>query len=161
MCCETLILAAGLTAIISRMPTPPGKMKKTNHYVQWQQLKAITQNNICWELQAISLWSWAVCQRSALDLSCWALFGKDFNVEPKTQPTQTDTNTDTHTARWKALTQWAAWEPDTSLWDCALVRGWVCVFVCIFLQFAFGVFVYVCVCVQFFSLTQGSISAVC
>lgn len=36
-----LVLAAGLTDIISRMPTPPGKMKKTNHYVQWQQLKQL------------------------------------------------------------------------------------------------------------------------
>lgn len=39
--CEMLVLAAGLTDIISRMPTPPGKMKKTNHYVQWQQLKQL------------------------------------------------------------------------------------------------------------------------
>lgn len=36
-----LILAAGLTDIISRRPTSPGKMKKTNHYVQWQQLKQL------------------------------------------------------------------------------------------------------------------------
>lgn len=133
---ETLILAAGLTDIISRMPTPPGKMKKTNHYVQWQQLKQLHKATYVGSYKPL-------VSRVGLRVSTelWTFLSEPSLAETSTlglklsrpKPAQTDT------ARWKGLTQCVAWEQDSGLWDCALVRSWVCVFICIFLEFAFSV----------------------
>lgn len=126
-CCETLVLAAGLTDIISRMPTPPGKMKKTNYYVQWQQLKQLHKATYVGSYKPL-------VSRVGLCVSAelWTFLTEPYLAQPKTQPTQTGTN------RWKGLTQWAAWQQDTGLCDCALVKGWPCVYtVCIFQKFTF------------------------
>ncbi len=158
-----LILAAGLTDIISWMPTPPGKMKKTNHYVQWQQLKQLHKATYVGSYKPL-------VSRVGLCVSAelWT-----FLTEPSLAETSTPSlklsrpkPPQTHAARWKGLTQWAACEQDTGLWDCALVRGRVCICTnSIFLKFAFvfGVMLCVCkfrrVCVCF--LPCGSISMVC
>lgn len=126
---EMLILAAGLTDIISRMPSPPEKMKKTNHYVQWQQLKQLHKATYVGSYKPL-VSRVGLCVSAGL----WTfltepLFGRDFNAKHKTQPTQTDA------ARWKGMTQWAACEQETGLRDRALV--WGRVWLCIFLKFAF------------------------
>lgn len=129
---ETLILAAGLTDIISRMPTPPGKMKKTNHYAQWQQLKQLHKATYVGSYKPLVS---RVGLRVSVEL--WTFLSESSLAETSTlglklsrpKPAQTDT------ARWKGLTQWAAWEQDSGLWDCALVRSWECVCVCLYVYF--------------------------
>lgn len=115
---ETLILAAGLTDIISGMPLPPEKMKKTDHYVRWQQLKQLHKATYVGSYKLlvsgvglrVSAWLWTFLAEPTI-------FGRDFNGVHKTQPTQTDA------AGWKGTTQWRACRLETCLWDYGAVRG--------------------------------------
>lgn len=149
-----LVLAAGLTDIISRMPTPPGKMKKTNHYVQWQQLKQLHKATYVGSYKPL-LSRVGLCVSAEL----WTFLTEPSLAETSTASLKLGTN------RWKGLTQWAPCEQDTGLWDCASCqRLSVCLYV-YFLNLHLVCVWCVCGCLKrvfvcvFFA--RGSIRVVC
>lgn len=154
---ETLNLAAGLTDIISRMPTPPGKMKKTNHYVQWQQLKQLHKTTYVGSYKPLvsrvglcvstELWT-LLAEPSLAETSTRSL---KLSRPKQTQPDERAWHKGLHEN--KTLAYWIV-----PLSEVERVR-----FICIFPHICIPVWACVCVhaprgCVF---LTCGSISAVC
>lgn len=127
---ERLILAERLTDAISRMPTPPGKMKKTDHYVQWQQLKQLHKATYVGSYKPLVSRA-VLCQCSGVGPSSLSSSLAQTSlpnlklVRPK--PAQTEA------ARWRGPDTTRIWLTD--LCPCQ----WLAVFICILLR--------LCICV--------------